>query len=182
MKIKSLGNSSAQIVDVRKPAFRLVERLLDSTPLQVKHAQFVAHFASQAPFRAQFIIPNRAAGYEWEADHLTGRDGNLTDLMGAGSIVSTITDMVKWDAALSGNTFLKPESKRAIWTQFTFNEGKPSPYGFGWRISDVRGHKLIGHTGQTAGFGSANFRYVDDNVIVMGVHINSDFAAQIRNR
>lgn len=115
----------------------------------------------------QFVIPNRAVGYEWDIDHLEGRDGNLTDLMGAGSIVSTITDMAKWDAALSGSTFLKPESKRAIWTQFTFNDGKPSPYGFGWRISDVRGHKLIGHTGQTAGFGAANFRYVDDDVIVV---------------
>ena len=115
----------------------------------------------------QFIIPNRATGYEWRIDRLVGRDGNLTDLMGAGSIVSTIIDMTKWDAALRGSTFLKPESKREIWKQFNFNDGKPSPYGFGWRISDVRGHKLIGHTGQTAGFGAANFRYVDDDVIVI---------------
>lgn len=115
----------------------------------------------------QFIIPNRATGYEWRIDRLTGRDGNLTDLMGAGSIVSTIADMTKWSAALSGNTFLKPQSKREIWKQFTFNDGKPSPYGFGWRISDVRGHKLVGHTGQTAGFGAANFRYVDDDVTVI---------------
>ena len=70
-------------------------------------------------------------------------------------------------AALSGSSFLKPESKREIWKQFTFNDGKSSPYGFGWRISDVRGHKLIGHTGQTAGFGAANFRYVDDGVTVI---------------
>ena len=61
--------------------------------------------------------------------------------------------MAKWNAALSGNKFLKPESKRAIWKQFTFNDGKQSPYGFGWRISELRGHKLVGHTGQTAGFG-----------------------------
>lgn len=115
----------------------------------------------------QFIIPNRAAGYEWEIDHLEGRDGVLTDLMGAGSIVSTIADMAKWDAALNGKNFLKPDSRAEWWKQFTFNNGKPSPYGFGWRISDIRGHKLIGHTGQTAGFGAANFRYVDDGVTVI---------------
>ncbi len=115
----------------------------------------------------QFIIPNRAVGYEWEIDHLTGRDGVLTDLMGAGSIVSTITDMVKWDAALNGKNFLKPESRSEWWKQFVFNNGKPSVYGFGWRISDIRGHKLIGHTGQTAGFGAANFRYVDDRITVI---------------
>lgn len=117
----------------------------------------------------QFIIKNRATGYEWNIDRLTGRDGSLTDLMGAGSIVSTISDMVKWDAALNGKAFLKPESRREWWTQFTLSNGKPSIYGFGWRISDVRGHRMIGHTGQTAGFGAANFRYVNDgvNVIVL---------------
>lgn len=115
----------------------------------------------------QFVIPNRATGYEWSIDHLEGRDGNLTDLIGAGSIVSTISDMVKWDAALNGKNFLKPESRTEWWKQYTFTNGKPSPYGFGWRISDIRGHKLIGHTGQTAGFGAANFRYVDDGVSVI---------------
>lgn len=115
----------------------------------------------------QFVIPLRANGYEWRDNRHNGRDGNLTDLMGAGSIVSTINDMTKWEAALRGDKFLSAESKKMIWTQFTFNNGKLSPYGFGWRISDVRGHKLIGHTGQTAGFGAAIFRYVDDDVTVI---------------
>ncbi|MBX3242988.1 MAG: beta-lactamase family protein [Acidobacteria bacterium] len=117
----------------------------------------------------QFIIPLRATGYEWQRGSLSGRDGNLTDLMGAGSIVSTISDMTKWEAALRGDKFLKPSSKKEMWTQFTFNDGKLSPYGLGWRISDVRGHKLIGHTGQTAGFGAAIFRYVDDDVSVIAL-------------
>ncbi len=115
----------------------------------------------------QFIVKNRANGYEWENGHLAGRDASLTDLTGAGSIVSTIGDMVKWDTALRGTAFLKPASRAEIWKHFIFNNGKESPYGFGWRISDTRGHKLIGHTGQTAGFGSANFRYTDDDVAVI---------------
>ncbi len=117
----------------------------------------------------QFIIPNRVTGYEWRSDRYTGRDWDLTDLKGAGTIVCTIEDMVKWDQALDGDKFLSEASRNAIWTQFTFNNGQLSPYGFGWRISDVRGHKLIGHTGQTAGFAAANYRFVDDgvNVIVL---------------
>lgn len=117
----------------------------------------------------QFIIPLRANGYEWRDNRYNGRDGNLTDLMGAGSIVSTISDMTKWESALRGNRLLNAESKKTIWTQFTFSNGKLSPYGFGWRISDVRGHKLIGHTGQTAGFGAAIFRYVDEDVTVIAL-------------
>jgi CubicO group peptidase (beta-lactamase class C family) len=117
----------------------------------------------------QFVIPLRANGYEWRQDRYIGRDGNLTDLMGAGSIVSTINDMTKWEAALRGDNFLNARSKKEIWTQFTFNNGTPSPYGLGWRISDVRGNKLIGHTGQTAGFGAAIFRYVDSDVTVIAL-------------
>lgn len=117
----------------------------------------------------QFVIPLRANGYEWRDDRFNGRDGSLTDLMGAGSIVSTINDMTRWEAALRGNKLLNAESKKLIWTQFTFNNGKLSPFGLGWRISDVRGHKLIGHTGQTAGFGAAIFRYVNDDVTVIAL-------------
>lgn len=117
----------------------------------------------------KYIIPQRAAGYEWRIDRYEGRDGNLTDLMGAGSITSTIADMIKWETALRGDRFLKPESKREMWTQFKFANGQKSVYGLGWRISDIRGHKLIGHTGQTAGFGAAIFRYVEDDLTVIAL-------------
>ncbi|MEP6947092.1 MAG: serine hydrolase domain-containing protein [Acidobacteriota bacterium] len=113
------------------------------------------------------IIPNRAVGYEWASDHYTGRSWDLTDLKGAGTIVCTVRDLIKWDQALRGSTFLKPSSRAEIWKNYIFNDGKPSPYGFGWRLSDIRGHRLIGHTGQTAGFSSANFRFVDDGVDVI---------------
>lgn len=115
------------------------------------------------------IISLRANGYEWRDGSYSGRDGDLTDLMGAGSIVSTITDMTKWEAALRGDKFLNAQSKKEMWTPYIFNNGKPSLYGFGWRISDVRKHKLIGHTGQTAGFGAAIFRYVDDDTTVIAL-------------
>jgi D-alanyl-D-alanine carboxypeptidase len=115
------------------------------------------------------IIKRRATGYETQNGKLIGRDGNLTDLMGAGSIVSTINDMIRWEEALRGNKFLTPASRTEIWKQFQFNGGDLSPYGFGWRISDVRGHKLIGHTGQTAGFGAAIFRYVENDLTVIAL-------------
>lgn len=117
----------------------------------------------------KFIIPNRAVGYEWQNSGLVGRDGNLTDLFGAGAIVSTITDLAKWDLALRNDTLLKKTSKEQMWTPLTFTNGKTYPYGFAFRFSDIRGHKLIAHSGQTAGFGASISRYVDDDITVIAL-------------
>ncbi len=115
----------------------------------------------------QFIVPNRADGYEWENNKLVGRDYDLTDVFSAGAIVSTVLDLAKWDAALRGDDFLKPASKAQIWTPVRFNNGKPYPYGFGWNVTEFRGHKLVSHGGQTAGFAANISRYVDDNLTVI---------------
>lgn len=117
----------------------------------------------------RFIIRGRVTGYEWVGGVHTGRDGTLTDLTGAGSIVSTIEDMVKWETALRGDRILSQASKDEMWRNFILADGTPSLYGLGWRISDVRGYKLIGHTGQTAGFGAAIFRYVENDLTVIAL-------------
>ncbi len=115
----------------------------------------------------QFIVPNRADGYEWENGKFVGRDYDLTDVFSAGAIVSTVLDLAKWDAALRGGTFLKQTSKTQIWTPVVFNNGKPYPYGFGWNVTEFREHRLLSHGGQTAGFAANISRYVDDNLTVI---------------
>jgi D-alanyl-D-alanine carboxypeptidase len=117
----------------------------------------------------KYVIKNRATGYEWQNGQLVGRDYDLTDVFAAGAIVSTVTDLAKWEAALRGDNFLKKESKAQMWTPVLLNDGKPYPYGLGWRISDVRGHKLIAHSGQTAGFGASLSRFVDDDLTVIAL-------------
>lgn len=117
----------------------------------------------------KFVIPNRATGYEWQNNGLVGRDYNLTDLFGAGAIVSTVADLAKWDLALRNDTLLKKDSKIQMWTPLTFTNGKTYPYGFAFRFSDIRGHKLIAHSGQTAGFGASISRYVDDDITVIAL-------------
>ncbi|MDQ3801282.1 MAG: beta-lactamase family protein, partial [Acidobacteriota bacterium] len=115
------------------------------------------------------VIRHRAQGYEWEGGRLVGRDYDLTDVFSAGAIVSTVEDLAKWDAALRGDAFLKKESKAQMWTPVLLNDGKPYPYGFGFRLSEIRGHKIIGHSGQTAGFGANISRYVDDDLTVIAL-------------
>jgi D-alanyl-D-alanine carboxypeptidase len=113
------------------------------------------------------VIKNRAAGYELENNALVGRDYNLTDIFSAGAFVSTVGDLAKWDAAWRNDTLLKKESKQKAWTPFILTDGKPYPYGFGWSVTDFRGHKLIGHSGSTAGFSAQILRFTDDDLSVI---------------
>lgn len=114
------------------------------------------------------IIPNRANGYELsENGEYEGRDANLTDLFSAGTIVSTIEDLVKWDAAWRGDKLLKKSSKLEAWKSFTLNDGGVSEYGFGWNVGKFRGRTRVGHSGSTAGFNSNIQRFIDDDVSVI---------------
>jgi CubicO group peptidase (beta-lactamase class C family) len=115
----------------------------------------------------QFIVPNRADGYEWENGKLVGRDYDLTDVFSAGAIVSTAPDLAKWDAALRGETLLKKTSINQMWTPFILSDGKSNPYGFGFNVAEFRGHRLISHGGQTAGFAANISRYVTDDLTVI---------------
>ena len=56
-----------------------------------------------------------------------------------------------------------------MWKPLTFNNGETYPYGLAWRLSDIRGHKLIAHSGQTAGFGASVSRFVDDDLSVIAL-------------
>ena len=117
----------------------------------------------------QYIIKNRATGYEWNGTALVGRDYDLTDVFSAGAIVSTIQDLIKWDAAWRSDTLLKKETKALAWTPAVLRDGASYPYGFGWRFSDVRGHRLVAHSGQTAGFGANISRYTNDDLTVIAL-------------
>jgi hypothetical protein len=112
-------------------------------------------------------VPNRADGYEMENGRLVGRDYDLTDVFSAGAIVSTVLDLAKWDTALRGETLLKKTSLDKMWTPFVLSDGKPYPYGFGFNVADFRGHRLVSHGGQTAGFAANLSRYVDDDLTVI---------------
>ena len=115
----------------------------------------------------KYVIKNRATGYELENGVFTGRDYDLTDVFAAGAVVSTVEDLVKWDAAWRSDTLLKKESKAEAWKPFVLTDGKSNPYGLGWNVADFRGHRLISHSGSTAGFNAQISRFVDDDLTVI---------------
>ncbi len=114
------------------------------------------------------ILKLRAAGYDLDKTNgLVNRDVDYTDLFSAGEIVSTVGDLMKWDAALDSEKILKNSSKEQMWTSAKLNNGKATGYGFGWFLETLNGHKLIGHPGSTSGFAAANLRFPDDGLTVV---------------
>lgn len=132
------------------------ERIFE--PLGMTHTQ------ESDPWR---IIPNRAAGYQSQDKGIGNRDAmQPTACLGAGTLVSTIGDMAKWDAAINHNRLLKPETQKLMWTKVSIPGGE-APYGYGWFISPWRGHPSVEHSGGTAGYSCDYRRFHDLGLSVM---------------
>lgn len=133
-----------------------------------------AGMAASRSSEPRAVIRNRAAGYGWRDAELENRDALSENAYSAGAIVSTILDMVAWEAALQQRKFISEAAFREMWTPLTVSTGPTPPfsYGFGWIIDHEHGHRAVLHSGGTPGFSSAIRRYVDDglSVIVLANH------------
>jgi D-alanyl-D-alanine carboxypeptidase len=120
------------------------------------------------------VIPNRAQGYTWDGKELrNGEYVSPTQPFSAGMLVSTVDDLLKWDAALLTESLLKKSTLEQMWTPTRLSKGGESDYGFGWSVGKENGHRIVGHGGGIPGFSTQLSRYVDDNLTVI-VLTNSD--------
>ena len=116
------------------------------------------------------IVEHRAAGYGWVENRWENRPVLAPFVaFSAGSILSTVEDLAKWDAALYTEKLLKKSSLEQMWTPALTNSGEAAAvdYGFGWFIEKYRGRRNILHSGGTPGFSSVMHRFVDDQLAVI---------------
>jgi CubicO group peptidase (beta-lactamase class C family) len=123
-------------------------------------------------FSSKDIVPNRASGYEvsdglwknlrsWQSDSVfAGADGSL---------LMSVLDMAKWDAALNTEHILKRSSLETMWTPVPLDDASGSAYrgGMGWYIASAHDHRIVFHTGGTFGFYAVISRYLDDRLTVI---------------
>lgn len=120
------------------------------------------------------IVPGRAAGY-------TLQDGELRNVeyyspagtYAAGVLLTTVSDLVKWDAALYGDAILPQRTLRTMWTPTRDALPIEQRGGFttcmGWFVfSNFWGRNVpwAGHNGGVKGFSSAIVRFLDDEITV----------------
>jgi len=108
------------------------------------------------------ILPHRASGYvyqggKWQnAPYLA-----MTLPYAAGSLYSTVDDLLIWDQALSAG---KPLTAASFEKMFTpYKDG----YGYGWGIGKQHGHNQVSHGGGINGFSTQISRFPDEKIAVI---------------
>jgi D-alanyl-D-alanine carboxypeptidase len=120
------------------------------------------------------IFRERATGYTWADEKLLNAEHvSPTQPFAAGALVASVSDLVKWDAALRANKLLRKEMLEQTWTPATLNDGSRANYGFGWNTDTYRMRRRIAHDGVIQGFSSYIARYLDDGFTVI-VLMNKD--------
>jgi hypothetical protein len=91
----------------------------------------------------------------------------MTHPYAAGSLCSTVNDLVVWTQALSSGKVVSPASYKLMTTPVALNDGKPMNYGFGLGTGMVGGHRQVSHNGGINGFISELHHYPDDSLITV---------------
>jgi len=113
-------------------------------------------------------VKNRAFGYKETDAGFELSDQSLTSaVLGDGGVYSSIMDYFKWDQALYGETLVSRDILDEAFTSGKLTDGTLAGYGFGWRVEERGGMKLVHHNGSTCGFNTAVRRVPDKRLTIL---------------
>ena len=119
------------------------------------------------------IIPRRAQGYDRAPSGLVNTDFLSMHLpAAAGSLCSTIGDLVSWTVQLNSARVVSADAYRQMTTPVVFANGRPMTYGFGLGSDTIGGRRIISHGGAINGFNSF-MSYVPQDSLVIVVLANT---------
>jgi D-alanyl-D-alanine carboxypeptidase len=113
------------------------------------------------------IIPKRARGYSHDGDgYVNARFLDMGQPYAAGSLLSTVDDLVKWDAALYTDKLLPAAALQRAWTSYKLADGEETGYGYGWAVGNHNGNEVIHHDGGIFGFSTDAIRIPEEKIYV----------------
>lgn len=120
------------------------------------------------------IIANRAKGYQQGKEgYENARPLSMTLPYAAGSLVSTVEDLWKWNQAVHAYKLVSKESLQKAFTDYKLANGKPTKYGYGWGFNDVQGAATIEHSGGINGF-VTDAVYIPSEDLFIAIFANCD--------
>jgi len=114
------------------------------------------------------IRKGRAHGYDGTPNGLV-RKGYLdhTWPYAAGSLCSTVGDLVRWNQALHGGRVLSEASYEAMTTPMPLLDGTPTRYAMGLGVSGSGRHRVLAHGGGINGFLSDGRYYPEEELTII---------------
>ena len=142
------------------------------TPLGMTQTRF---------YDPKVAAPKTAQGSLWDGHSLRRSPFVYSPTLqfGFSGILSTTGNLVKWNAALDGDTLLTPTSKSLLWSPPLLPNGARTDYASGWLATTVYGHQLLWHNGALpTGFTSAFFKFPDDKLTLIVLSNHFDISGQ----
>ncbi len=128
------------------------------TPLGMTNTSYEGYERSQQA---------RAQGYSQRTDKFEpSMKISMTQPYAAGSLVSTVDDLAKWDAAITAGKLLKADSWKRAFTSYKLKNGQDTNYAYGWGVGQFEGQTMISHGGGIPGFSTFALRLPKDKVFV----------------
>ena len=115
------------------------------------------------------IINKRAYGYQKkESGYVNKTIINFSVPFSSGSLMSSLSDMLKWQEALNNNVLLKAENSQKAFSKYKLNNGEEFTYGYGWHIREMNGETSREHGGSIFGFKSMGVYIPSKDIYVIG--------------
>jgi len=128
------------------------------TPLGMRHSAYEGQ---------ERELSQRAAGHSKDKGNFQPAASLSMSLpYAAGSLVSTVDDLARWDAAVSSGKLLKAASWAQAFKPYILADGKSTNYGYGWSVSKLRGAPALSHGGGINGFSTYALRIAEKNIYV----------------
>lgn len=116
------------------------------------------------------IINKRAYGYhKKESGYINKTIINYSIPFSSGSLMSTASDMLKWQNALNQNLLLNPKTTAKAFTKYKLNNGEEFTYGYGWFFKEINGTTTTGHSGSIFGFKTMSVYIPSEDIYVIGL-------------
>jgi CubicO group peptidase (beta-lactamase class C family) len=118
------------------------------------------------------IVSRRVKGYVWR-DTVMQNGAVISpaaEARGDVGVITSLPDMIKWNAALKTNRLLNADSRQQMFSPGKLADGTMIGHGYGWFIVPHSGHLVIEHSGGfRTGFTSdiLQFHDIDLDVIVL---------------
>lgn len=124
------------------------------------------------------LVPHRADGYDRTEDgnvykpfriqwNNINRSPSVPANAANGGLLSSLRDLLKWDAALTNGQILSQRQQDELWSPLLLNNGSPLSAEDDWHAQNFRGHRLIEFGGGIMGFTTCMTRFVEDRLTVI---------------